>query len=40
MHEHTWREQFAARPEPGKGVDCLIVSLEDMMKLKTIELLL
>jgi hypothetical protein len=32
--------QFATWPELGQGVDCLIVSPEDMMKLETIELLL
>jgi hypothetical protein len=29
-----------ARPKPGKGVGCVIVSPEDVMKFKTIELLL
>jgi hypothetical protein len=36
---HTQRGRFTARFEPGEGVGYLVVSLEDMMELKTIELL-
>jgi hypothetical protein len=38
--KHAQRGWFTARPKPSKGVDCFDVSLEDMMKLETIELLL
>jgi hypothetical protein len=31
---------FTTRPESSEGIDCLVVSPEDMMKLKIIEFLL
>jgi hypothetical protein len=40
MCEHAQRGLFMAGPEPGEGIGCLVVPLEDMVKLKTIELLL
>jgi hypothetical protein len=40
LREHARRGRFKARPELGKGVGYLIVWLEDMVELKTIELLL
>jgi hypothetical protein len=35
--EHTRRGWFTTQPEPSEGIGCLIVSSEDMMKLKIIE---
>jgi hypothetical protein len=40
MHKHVWRGWLVAKPRPGEGVGRLIVSPEDMLKFKTIELLL
>jgi hypothetical protein len=37
LREHARRGWFVARPEPSKGIGCLVVSLEDMMKLKTVK---
>jgi hypothetical protein len=34
--KHAWRGRFAARPEPGKGVSCLVVSPEDMVELEAV----
>jgi hypothetical protein len=38
--KHARRGHFVARPEPGKGVDCLIVSPEDMVELEVVEFVL
>jgi hypothetical protein len=40
LREHTRRGWLAARSESSEGIGCLVVSSEDMMKLKTIEFLL
>jgi hypothetical protein len=39
LHEYDWRGLFVTRHELGKGVGCLIVTLEDVMMFKNIELL-
>jgi hypothetical protein len=38
LHEHAGRGLFIARPKAGEGVGHFIVSSEDIMKFKTIEL--
>jgi hypothetical protein len=40
LYEHAGWGLLVTRPELHEGVDCLIVASEDMMKFKTIELLL
>jgi hypothetical protein len=40
LHKHTQMGWFTARSELSEGMDCLIVSSEDMMKLETVEFLL
>jgi hypothetical protein len=37
MREHTRRGRVVARPEPGNGVGCLVISLEDMVELEAVE---
>jgi hypothetical protein len=40
LREHTRRGWFAARPKMSEGIGYLVVSLEDMMKLETVEFFL
>jgi hypothetical protein len=40
LREHTRRGWFAAQPKMSEGIGYLVVSLEDMMKLETIEFFL
>jgi hypothetical protein len=40
LHKHAWWRLFTTRPKPCEGVSHLVVTPEDMMKFKTIEVLL
>jgi hypothetical protein len=40
LHEHAQRGLIVARPESGEGINCFVVSLDDMMKFESIKLLL
>jgi hypothetical protein len=40
LHEHARRGLFTARPELAEGIGYFIVSPVDMMKIKTVKILL